>query len=98
MKRSFLIFFVDEEQEGERALHQCGDCKLIFNNFKRYITHKVQKECWAAENEESNNGTPDDTEWRPDQNGSTSSPENSPTAGEISNSEEVDEQVRLLGL
>ena len=97
MNRSLLIqFFVDEEQEeGEPDLHQCGHCKLMFNNLKRYITHKVQKECWTAENEESNNGTPDDMEWRPDQNGSTSSPENSPTGGEISNSEEVDDQVRL---
>ena len=89
------IFFVDEEQEGERALHQCGDCKLIFNNFKRYITHKVQKECWAAENEESNNRKTDETEWRPDQNDSFSSQETSPTGREVSDLEEMEEQVRL---
>ena len=89
------IFFVDEEQEGERALHQCGDCKLIFNNFKRYITHKVQKECWAAENEESNNRKTDETEWRPDQNDSFSSQETSPTGREVSDLEEMEEEVRL---
>ena len=67
----------------------------MFNNLKRYITHKVQKECWAAENEESNNRKTDETEWRPDQNDSFSSQETSPTGREVSDLEEMEEQVRL---
>ena len=59
---------LDEELEdgGEPDLHQCGHCKLMFNNLTKYITHKLQKTCWGE-------GTPtDDSIWSPEQNGSSS--------------------------
>lgn len=77
------VFCLDEEHdEGEPDLHQCGHCKLMFNNLSKYITHKLQKVCW------SENATAEEPAWSLDRNGSSSP--------EASTKEEADEEIEQL--
>ncbi|XP_057296858.1 uncharacterized protein LOC130625771 isoform X4 [Hydractinia symbiolongicarpus] len=72
----------EEHDEGEPDLHQCGHCKLMFNNLSKYITHKLQKVCW------SENATAEEPAWSLDRNGSSSP--------ETSTKEEADEEIEQL--
>ena len=44
--QNIISFSDDENEDGEPDLHQCGHCKLMFNNLTKYITHKLQKVCY----------------------------------------------------
>ena len=50
-KNQIFFWFTDEENEesGKPDLHQCGNCREMFFNFAKYITHKLQKVCWNAD-------------------------------------------------
>lgn len=37
--------FLDESEDGEADLHQCGACKEMFTSLSSYITHKIEKPC-----------------------------------------------------
>ena len=37
--------FLDEGEDGEADLHQCGSCKEMFTNLSSYIMHKIEKPC-----------------------------------------------------
>ena len=76
--RDNLSSFSDEDGEeggGDPDLHQCGHCKLMFNNLTKYITHKIQKECWLPHDGGGRNqaGHPgqvvdDELTWSPERN------------------------------
>lgn len=84
---AFTALLSDEEGEdgGDPDLHQCGHCKLMFNNLTKYITHKIQKVCWI-----DRNPVEEDLAWSPERN-ELSSPEGS-------NKEDLEEDEQVFHL
>eukprot|EP00794_Sanderia_malayensis_P006321 gene6321-7045_t len=42
------ICFLEESEDGDADLHQCGHCRQMFTNLSLYITHKIEKPCRAG--------------------------------------------------
>ena len=40
-----IFSIIDESEDSEADLHQCGHCKEMFTSLSVYITHKIEKLC-----------------------------------------------------